>query len=640
MKYSPHLFLVLFLILNLQSQAASPGGLSSDLQLWLKADAGTSTSTDGITITEWSDQSSQGRNATESTNPPIFRDNATDNLNFNPTIDFDGNDDHLDLSLDSLEGTDGFTYFAVGIREDGNSNPILGSSLGRLLYYFGFYDDERFSFTINRSGTNPVLNTIAAHDSPAISPYLGFGYNDSLQLERDSTTFAGSGNNTSMANGNSYYVGRSESNYYLGRISEVIVYDTTLGATDRSKILSYLAIKYGLTLGQNIAQQDYLSSAGTVIWEASTVGTSYDEDIAAIGQDDASELNQTQSKSSNSSAIVTIAENGGGMTDGEFLFWSNNGGSTTLNTTDLPSGISYRLPREWVIEETGEVGAVDLSIDISGLTFPGGTPSQPELVLLVDSDATFASGATSIAASSLSGDIVTFTGVGESVIEDGLFFTLAIEGILPPEITSATYDASTGELVVTGTNFSSTTGATNDVDVTKLSITGEGSNAYTLTTSNVEISNSTTFSVTLNATDSINVNGLLNKNGTTADDLTTYNFAAAEDWMPGAAASDDIADLTGNGITVSNVSVTITSATYDFNTGELVVTGTNFSSTTGASNDVDVTKLSITGEGGNTHQVKIPAQRAGHWFGVYKTPGLSPQRGLSDSVVPTGSVIG
>ena len=40
------------------------------------------------------------------------------------------------------------------------------------------------------------------------------------------------------------------------------------------------------------------------------------------------------------------------------------------------------------------------------------------------------------------------------------------------------------------------------------------------------------------------------------------------------------------------------------------------------------------------HIVKIPAQRAGHWFGVYKTPGLSPQRGLSDSVVPTGSVIG
>ena len=42
----------------------------------------------------------------------------------------------------------------------------------------------------------------------------------------------------------------------------------------------------------------------------------------------------------------------------------------------------------------------------------------------------------------------------------------------------------------------------------------------------------------------------------------------------------------------------------------------------------------------NRKPVKIPAQRAGHWFGVYKTPGLSPQRGLSDSVVPTGSVIG
>ena len=404
----------------------APAGIDSGIQLWLKADAGTSTSTDGNTLTTWSDQSGQGRNATESTNPPIFRDNATDNLNFNPSIDFDGNDDHLDLSLDSLEGTDGFTYFAVGIREDGNSNPILGSNQDRLDYYFGFYDDERFSFTIDRSGTNPVLSTIAAHDSPAISPYLGFGYNDSLQLERDSTTFAGSGNNTSMANGSSYYVGRSESNYYLGRISEVIVYDTTLGATDRSKILSYLAIKYGLTLGQNVAAQDYLSSSGTVIWDASTVGTTYDEDISAIGQDDDSGLDQTQSKSSNADAIVTIAENGGGMADGEFLFWSNDGGSNSFSTTDVPTGIDQRLTREWVIEETGEVGSVDISFDLDGITLPSGVSAASHFFLLTDADGTFASGASTLASSSFSSNVVTFTGINEDLLDDGVFFTLGV----------------------------------------------------------------------------------------------------------------------------------------------------------------------------------------------------------------------
>ena len=50
--------------------------------------------------------------------------------------------------------------------------------------------------------------------------------------------------------------------------------------------------------------------------------------------------------------------------------------------------------------------------------------------------------------------------------------------------------------------------------------------------------------------------------------------------------------------------------------------------------------LNPQGDSRDKLEVKIPAQRAGHWFGVYKTPGLSPQRGLSDSVVPTGSVIG
>ena len=173
-----------------------------------------------------------------------------------------------------------------------------------------------------------------------------------------------------------------------------------------------------------------------------------------------------------------------------------------------------------------------------------------------------------------------------------------------PVITSATYDFSSGALVVTGTSFSSKSGGTNDVDPTKFTLTGDGGNTYVLTTTSVEITNETTFTATLNATDKTNLNGLLNKDGTTSDTGTTYNLAAADNWMAGAAATTDIADATGNGITVSNVTApTITSATYDTSTGALVVTGTNFVNEVGSTNDVDPTKFTLTGDSGGTYDL-------------------------------------
>ena len=164
----------------------------------------------------------------------------------------------------------------------------------------------------------------------------------------------------------------------------------------------------------------------------------------------------------------------------------------------------------------------------------------------------------------------------------------------PASITSATYDASTGSLVVTGVNM--TTGDT--IDVSKLSLTGENG-SYTLTSANVTAASSTSFTVNLNATDKININGILNKNGTAAAGGTTFNLAAASNWDSTASAS---ADLTGNAVTVSNVTApTITSATYDAATNVLVVTGTGLVKTIGATNDITVSKLTITGEGGATY---------------------------------------
>ncbi|WP_189347855.1 DUF4347 domain-containing protein, partial [Undibacterium macrobrachii] len=164
-----------------------------------------------------------------------------------------------------------------------------------------------------------------------------------------------------------------------------------------------------------------------------------------------------------------------------------------------------------------------------------------------------------------------------------------------PAIISANYDANSGSLVVTGKSF--VLGDT--IDVSKLSLIGQGGDSYTLTSPNVTASSATTFSVTLNAADKLAVNGLLNKNGTTAVDATSFNLAAATNWN---STTTSAADQIGNTVTVSNVTApTITSAAYDYATHTLTVTGNNLVKTTGANNDITVSKFTIAGVGGNTY---------------------------------------
>lgn len=183
---------------------------------------------------------------------------------------------------------------------------------------------------------------------------------------------------------------------------------------------------------------------------------------------------------------------------------------------------------------------------------------------------------------------------------------ITVSNVAIPTITSATYDAASGTLNVTGTGFLQLAGAGNDIDVSKLSLVGEGGQSYTLTSASVDIASGTSFSLTLSATDRAAVNQFLNKNGTQSSGSTAYNLAAAEDWAAGADVAVTVADLTGNGITVSNVAVpTITGATYDYASHTLTVTGTGFLKLAGANNDIDVSRLRIEGAGGASYTLNV-----------------------------------
>jgi FG-GAP-like repeat len=119
---------------------------------------------------------------------------------------------------------------------------------------------------------------------------------------------------------------------------------------------------------------------------------------------------------------------------------------------------------------------------------------------------------------------------------------------IAPTITRARYDINSGSLVVTGTDFLPLAGTNNDINLSKLTITGEGGTSYTLTSANVDLTNSTSFTVALNAADKTALKSIITKKGTQSNSNNTYNIAAAEDWNAGAALFFD-ADLTNNGLT-------------------------------------------------------------------------------------------
>lgn len=127
-------------------------------------------------------------------------------------------------------------------------------------------------------------------------------------------------------------------NYYgalAGDIAEVIFVDSAIDDTNRNKMESYLALKYGITLDQT-TPTDYRSSNGSLIFDATLAMNGYRNDIAGIGQDDNSDLDQTMSKSQNEDAILTIG-NASSQDNNDFLMWGNNSGSLSQVTTNLPA---------------------------------------------------------------------------------------------------------------------------------------------------------------------------------------------------------------------------------------------------------------------------------------------------------------
>ncbi|WP_246499203.1 DUF6701 domain-containing protein [Ideonella paludis] len=153
---------------------------------------------------------------------------------------------------------------------------------------------------------------------------------------------------------------------------------------------SYLAVKYGVTLGGNGAPAtSYLNSAGSTIWSA---GTGYHNNIVALGRDDTSKLNQLISRSVNSGDQITvisgtampssaslITPTTGAMalaTDLSYVVMGDNGQSSTTTATITVGTLAGRArsSRIWRLQATGTVPS-QLSICVPDSMLPSGFTS-------------------------------------------------------------------------------------------------------------------------------------------------------------------------------------------------------------------------------------------------------------------------
>ncbi|MEZ4861110.1 MAG: choice-of-anchor D domain-containing protein [Caldilineaceae bacterium] len=480
----------------------APGGVADGLAHWVRADmdvysdAGATTAVEGDSVQQWNDLSGAGLDLTQTTagQKPTYRA-GTARSNFNPALDFA--DDFLFNSGRVVETTDDLTMIAVG-----NTDVVGGV---RTLYASGDnYNDPTMDldgtwispwfdgggtvdlFTGETLPTNQSMiwgmrgvngNTNGMHFS-----YSG----EDVQMNMTVTDQPNYGNKIGVGSD-----GGGED--WDGLIPEAITYSRNLSTAEMERVYSYLAVKYGITMRLSTvtgstASGNYVSSDGTLIWNYAG-NSNYHNDVAGIGRDDASGLEQKQSVSVNSDNLITMGLGGIAATNAEninsfdadqsFLLWGNNNGATAIATS---VGVTLtRMARIWTVQETAPstapIGVVTMRVPQSAFGLGAGQAA----FLLRSDDPIFTN----------SDDVIFFTCDGTTCattidFTDGDYFTLARASVAP-EITVTSTTNSFGNVGTSETSPVKTVTISNSgnapLNLTSIQMTNDGSGQFANTNS-------------------------------------------------------------------------------------------------------------------------------------------------------------
>ena len=405
-----YLCLVFAASFSLPLYAQSPGNVSSNLYMWLRADEQTVLG-GGAQVQRWNNTDGNfTRFAIQNTanQRPIL---VNSQINGHKVLRFDGVDDYMKMDVAAGPLSGDFTAFMV-------ITPREDSDVG---YYLSTHSngDDRLKFGHKLTGELTYDNTVPVmwgeniHDRKII---VGFqmeedfyidGYVNAALSAPWTHNLQNSGANEASL-GQEYDGSGNTSNHWKGDIAEVITFNRFLTNQEMDQVHSYLNIRYGINIP--VANHVYFNH------------TNYPENIAGLGRDANQSLNQTNSKSEEVGAIVrmNVPDNLG---EDEYLVWGNDGAATTMINSEMPGTVTQRTAREWRVAETGDVGTVSASFDLGELGMSGAFDAA-DFGLMIDSDdGDFSNATVHTTGASISGNILTFNQVS---FTDGDWFALAI----------------------------------------------------------------------------------------------------------------------------------------------------------------------------------------------------------------------
>ncbi|MFK7924425.1 MAG: lamin tail domain-containing protein [Bacteroidia bacterium] len=376
-----------------------PARIAAGMTLWVRADAGISTSSPAMGVDAWADQSGLGNDFSQldSDLQPIFHQSPS-GFNGNPALFFDDIDDGMQGALELGNPYTLFVVYNLETYPQEEARALEGSGD----WFVGPDQQSHTMFAGSLVGSGEPLTSGDTRSVVAVASNSGFFSQFYLNGLEETAGFA------SAAPGFVNIGASGPSEVALGGyVAEIIAYNRQLNIGERRDVETYLATKYGIVI--ETSQHRFVDD------------TDYPYDIIGIGRDSIQCFLQTTSKSNEETAVLTLSIDPDSLGEEDFLYVSHDlwGMSEDIDPLNLPSGIIARNRRIWQVAAFGGVKPVDLRFDLSGLGYT--LDHINEFVVLRDGGNNFSNSEILATEYYIDGNSLIFEGVS---LADGDHFSL------------------------------------------------------------------------------------------------------------------------------------------------------------------------------------------------------------------------